>query len=670
MLLTRWLLRLGKPSSGRTVAQRSFVSVLVAALVVALVGVPLVAEAAPGDRVASVGLTKGWATFGQVVPQGVATSGLQVGGMQTQTDVSNRWPDGSIRFAVVTVNVESSGVYLVTADSASSGSFHPTMPNARVDLNIGGTVYTAAVPSSGSSDTWLDGPLVQECRFTVVPTAGGNEHPTLEVIFDVRAYNGGGHRLDVTVENILQDSSAGMEHYSVAILGNGTTLYSNDSVAHGYLCRWRKAFMMGATQSNLTPDFEPAVEAGALPRYMAWLITSSSPSSDFDILEAGVLTSYMGAPGGRSEIAPYPDWTARFISHRTEAQKRLVLKQGDLAGAWPVHLRDTDGTLITLDERPDFWFDGRGPSGNKPLGALSETGPLIPDNAHQPSLAYVPYLTTGDRYYADEMAFWANYVLQMTWFAVRNGAEGLLYRDATGQGNQVRGIAWGLRNMVDCAAYLPDASPYKSYFIQKVQNNLDHFDDYASNYDSPLGTVLEAGVFNSSNLLFTTLWQNDYVGWAIDHAQDQGFEGGSVLRNKIAAFVLKLFTSFPEYPREYGAPMKNSVAVGTATSRSPSTWNYWGTIGEVWTKSVSGSRNSSQTNFDYHGKSSRLMLMVAVEQNMLRAQEAYDYLNPFLTERGNPPQLARLAGWAIAFSDDVEFDNVRPAAPTNVRRIR
>jgi hypothetical protein len=37
------------------------------------------------------------------------------------------------------------------------------------------------------------------------------------------------------------------------------------------------------------------------------------------------------------------------------------------------------------------------------------TGPLAPDDEHQPSLALVPYLLTGDRYYADEMAFWANY---------------------------------------------------------------------------------------------------------------------------------------------------------------------------------------------------------------------------------------------------------------------
>src|SRR5262249_21170678 len=51
--------------------------------------------------VATVGLTAGWATFGEAIPQGRATAGLQVGSLPTQTDVKNRWPDGSIKFAIV-----------------------------------------------------------------------------------------------------------------------------------------------------------------------------------------------------------------------------------------------------------------------------------------------------------------------------------------------------------------------------------------------------------------------------------------------------------------------------------------------------------------------------------------------------------------------------------------
>ena len=44
------------------------------------------------------------------------------------------------------------------------------------------------------------------------------------------------------------------------------------------------------------------------------------------------------------------------------------------------------------------------------IRGVAESG----DNAHQPSIAYVPYLLTGDRYYAEEMAFWANYAMMKT----------------------------------------------------------------------------------------------------------------------------------------------------------------------------------------------------------------------------------------------------------------
>ena len=71
-------------------------------LLVVLLGRALTAQGpAP---IGTVHLQGGWATFGQAVPQGLAPSGqsLRIGSEPTQTDVKNRWPDGSIKFAVLT----------------------------------------------------------------------------------------------------------------------------------------------------------------------------------------------------------------------------------------------------------------------------------------------------------------------------------------------------------------------------------------------------------------------------------------------------------------------------------------------------------------------------------------------------------------------------------------
>src|SRR5216684_8310525 len=70
------------------------------------------ADAAP---LGSYQLGAGSATFGFVVPEGAATAGLQVGLLATQTDVKNRWPDGSIKFAVVSARIPAAGTYDLSA---------------------------------------------------------------------------------------------------------------------------------------------------------------------------------------------------------------------------------------------------------------------------------------------------------------------------------------------------------------------------------------------------------------------------------------------------------------------------------------------------------------------------------------------------------------------------
>jgi len=80
--------------------------------------------------IATVGLTAGWATFGQAVPPGGSTTSLKIGSLTTQTDVKSRWPDGSIKFAVVTANVPSAGSYAITAAPAPAGTLTPALPTS------------------------------------------------------------------------------------------------------------------------------------------------------------------------------------------------------------------------------------------------------------------------------------------------------------------------------------------------------------------------------------------------------------------------------------------------------------------------------------------------------------------------------------------------------------
>ena len=626
-----------------------------------------------GGAIANIGLTAGWATFGQAVPQGAARDGLQVGSLPTQTDVKSRWPDGSIRFAVVTVDAPVAASYAINAAAASGGPFMPTPPAAAVTLTVGTVTYAAALPNIASSDLWLSGPLVCEGRSVVSPTslADGRAHPFLRVNFDARVYFDGTSRVDVSVENMLDTPGATTVTYNAAITVNGQTVFAQTGVPHYYLTRWRKVVQIGGTPfASVTPDFGPFNLAKALPSYLPVVgnVVSSPIGASYNILNAGALEPNMPAHGGRPELAPYPDWTARYLVYKNPTQRSFVLANGDLSGSWPVHVREAEGSLqtgvgperlVSLDQRATVWYDARargdgldyikgGPMPIIEYGSITPgpgQSPLIPDVAHQPSIAYVPYLLTGDRYYAEEMAFWANYGMLRTYPAngVRGSSGILAY-------NEVRGYAWALRNIADAAAYYPDASPVKAYLSQKVTANLQWLDNYANAQD-PLKNPFQIMWLGKrpDGAQYIAMWEQNYLAYAIDRANKQGFVGGTAHRDAIARFQLKLFTSDPGYPRAQGAPYV--VAVGTP---SGSSLTFFTSMAQIWAATLGNERPFA----GYYGPEARLNLMMGVESGWPGAQTAYDYLWPFIgttntyCPSGGPdiPDLACRSGWALDFS--------------------
>ncbi|MDR3339648.1 MAG: hypothetical protein LBT25_06090 [Candidatus Symbiothrix sp.] len=176
----------------------------------------------------------GWATFGIVLPEGQATDGLAAGTFPTQTDVKNRWADGSIRYAILTAKVTAAGIYDIRETAASVGSFTPVAPATQLDLNIEGAHYISEfTASTQGADLWLDGPLVREYRIRDIPQNNGVAHPFLSNIWDVRMYNDGTARVDATVENIRDVAIADGVVYGVDILLNGQSVFHRDAAAPG-----------------------------------------------------------------------------------------------------------------------------------------------------------------------------------------------------------------------------------------------------------------------------------------------------------------------------------------------------------------------------------------------------------------------------------------------------
>ncbi|HVD93298.1 MAG TPA: Ig domain-containing protein [Vicinamibacterales bacterium] len=654
----------------------------------------MLAAAPASTPIATVGLTPGWVTFGQAVPQGLAFDGLVVGALASQADVKTRWPDGSIRFAVVTTRATVAGDYKIADGARTAGAFTPVLPSGSVMLSIGGVAYTADIPAAPSSDLWLSGPLVYEGRSVVTPRAAGVAHPFIRVNFDVRVYNDGQSRVDVSVENVLDKTGATTLTYDAAISINGALVFSQPAVEHFYLTRWRKTFAVGGdAPGGIVPDLTPFNVSRALPPYLP-LVTDAinvAAGPAYEILNAGALSPIMWDHGGRQELAPFPDWTARYLAHKRPEQRRFVLANGDLSGSWPVHVREAEDSadagvgperLPSLDQRPTIWLDDRA-SGDPSASALRGgpmpfheygdgiAGPgqsaLSPDNAHQPSLAYVPYLLTGDRYYAEEMAFWANYCMIRTY----NG-DGV--RGSTGilENNEVRGIGWALRNLVDAAAYYPGAE-VSAYLAQKVTNNLTWLDAYASKQDPVTNPLKLLWIGYRPEPGFISLWEQSYLAYAIDRANQQGFDGGKVHQRAIADLQLLLFTSAPVYPRESSLGCTPGILVcawsapylvSAGSVPDPLLWNgfqFHQTLAEITANTV-GNPDLQRDFAGYYGPEARVLLMLGINDGRPGAQESYDYLFPFIgidnsfcaeayggTDTPDRPDLGCRGGWAIDF---------------------
>ena len=608
-----------------------------------------VAGSAAGQNampLANYRLGAGWATFGLALPQGASREAVTVGTLATQTDVKTRWPDGSIRFAVVSARVTTAATYAITPAAASSGRVRSAWPAASVEMVIGPGRWLAPLPAA-IGDLWLDGPLVAEARAIVTPTMGSVEHPFFRVIYDVRAYADGVSRLDVTVENTLDHALATSVRYDVAVTLNGRQVFRRQDVEHKYLARWRHVSWSATAEAEVTPDFTPFIRAKALPEYLPSVDEPARSIADprFDILKTGDMTVPMNAHGGRPELAPYPDWTAQYLVHKRPDQRAYMLRHGELAGSFGIHIKEADGVrLISIDERPNFWLDSRAdPDGRPKNGSLrgrAEPG----DNAHQPSLAFVPYLVTGDRFFLDEMKYWANFCLvwtfQDSYSRQRGGSDGLLAP------NEVRGVGWALRNLADAAAYIPDADEMRAYFREKVINNLTWLDQHATNLSTPLDTLFPLRRPEDDQwgpYTWIALWEHSYVAWAVDRAQQLGFGPGTTLRDRIVKLQLKLFSSEREgFARSHAGAYV--LAVGT---RSGWDVTYFPTIAEVFR--VTEKYGNFRPLEGYYGPEARLLLMIAKRLELPGAADSYQYVMSHSTEGVSMlTDLSRRSGWAIA----------------------
>jgi hypothetical protein len=521
-----------------------------------------------------------WVTFAQPFAPGHVPAGTTVAArlsgtnVPLQVDAKATHADGSLRHAVLTALVPtlpasgSATLELVASTTPLSGEplaasdLLATPFDATISLTLGGSSYTAsarALLSADAGHTWLRGPLVTEWTLaSPVHDAAGTAHAQLAARFDVRAYAGAKTVVvSATVENDWAFEKGPQNFtYDASIATDRGQAYAKSGLLHYRQARWRKSFTWGDDPKALVEhDVAYLYATSAVPRFDPAITADEAALASLDgafsgdaaePMGIGPVTAYMPETGGRPDIGPLPAWTSLYVISQDPRAKRVTLGTADLAGSFGIHYRDKNTDRpVSLADYPYMTLLGNPGDTVNPATGKSEAfpdcagdcaTPYTPDSAHQPSLAYVPYLLTGDRYYFEELEFWAGYNMLQANPGYREQGKGLVHWD------QARGQGWSMRTLGQAAYITPDADPMKAYFVDRLRDNLAWYDaEYPSNPKANVFGYLANGYTIGDDGTLAP-WMDDFFTWSIGHLVDLGFDQAKPLRDYKAKFQIARMT--------------------------------------------------------------------------------------------------------------------------------
>ena len=528
-------------------------------------------------------------TFGQVFARGVLARDKKLQGatangatVPLQVDVKALHPDGSVRHAIFSALLKRPekgkpvALGIVAKPSPLPGSLGDTLggragplpdltalgTGASVSLTLDGKRYSATLDRSTPlrPATWLAGPVANEWHVEApLRTAAGNIHPHLNVRFALRTYSGVPRaRVDVTVENNWAYEPAPRNFtYDAEIALNGVPVYKRAALTHYHHARWRKVFWAGGDPGvEVRANMQDLIASRAVPNYDPTVLVAESLLSAMDARWQGPRTEPMGTgeaipamptTGGRADIGLLPAWTAMYILSGDTRARRVMLGTADLAGSYSAHYRDKrTGRPVSLLDYPYMTLVGTPGDTLNPATRKQEAfppcampnacaSPNIHDISHQPSLAYVPYLLTGDYYYLEELQFWAMYDVFNSNPGYRQNRKGLLSPE------QVRGQAWGLRTLAHAAWITPDKHPLKQHFLQILESNLDWYNaTYPQNARANrLHIIVNGYALGYQGGTGIAPWMDDFFTSAIGHIAELGFAKAEPLLAWKASFPVE-----------------------------------------------------------------------------------------------------------------------------------
>jgi hypothetical protein len=256
------------------------------------------------------------------------------------------------------------------------------------------------------------------------------QSPRFEIVFELgRAFAG---------------TPANLGAYQVRVLSGEETLGRIGVPQHYWFSRWR-------VQSAPRPVRIAAgdlIARGLLPPYSARAIPVGAPEGRpqvYEVMGLAGVNPYMGTTGEREDIGPLTEPQAEFLCTRSQVALQTTMSQAEAGGTIPWNIRDArTGAPVDVLANPHATIYGPGPDN---VVIPRTRTPISADQAHQPALAYLPFLLTGDPYHLETLQFQSTF--NKLFFLWQN-------RLSTGQ---VRGHAWSLRTLAQTVRVTPPDVP-------------------------------------------------------------------------------------------------------------------------------------------------------------------------------------------------------------------
>lgn len=489
-------------------------------------------------------------TVGHSFKEGDVPSGYYITSSEVtlQSDIKNRWPDGSVKFAVLsgqvslTANSENT-ITLARTNSTPGGSdlnttnLKATGISASVSYGNYGTVSWSNTAWDSPFKTLIQGP--QMSSWTYRKAIGSDAH--LVAWLEVRLYKNGSVEVIPWLENGYLKVAAPGERSGTASFSLGGTERYSGSLS---LLNHQRAYLGSGTKMSHWLGEDPQVvpkhnvaylmSTKLVPNYKG--VTSSNSNlfgrlaSSYTPLAQASFPAGMGTAGYHSSIGILPEWDAAFFTTNADPRAYLgVLINGYAAGRYGIHFRDETTNLpIRFSSYPNLVIGSGssiGSSGASSVGqqtpAATGTTPPTYNSSHSPSMGYLAYLLTGHQYFLEELQFLA------TANFLKNTDTGRAYTNGvfltTAGANTTRGAAWSIRTLAQAAAVTPDNDSLRTEFVNSLNENIKYYEGrYVAQPTNPLGLVEPYSNYNGVNVdpHASAIWMDDFFTMSFGYLKD------------------------------------------------------------------------------------------------------------------------------------------------------